>query len=682
MASNTCSAHRRLVIWVWLFAITSTAFQPSLWAQVEAEAASSESSQRSQREARLIWLRAEIARHDELYFKKAAPEISDAEYDRLKREMRMLEKALPQVASASAQPASALGDDHAGAFSTYRHREPMLSLEKAYTETELRAFISRVQSTLRRDDLVWVVEPKFDGLAISVTYENGRLVRAVTRGNGQRGDDVTANVLTITSVPRQLPAGSPDVVEVRGEVYIDYTEFARINAEREEAGEELFAHPRNLAAGTLKQKDPAEVAKRKLSAVFYGLGAWVGTPAAPATQQALHALLKAWALPGVTAPVVASNADDVWLAVQRFGHERDTLSFPTDGAVVKIDSRAVQQELGASNEAPRWAVAYKFPPERVTTRLRAITLQVGRTGVVTPVAELEPVRIDGTTISRATLHNSDEIARRDLRVGDWVMVEKAGEIIPAITGVDLSRRAPESVAFVFPMQCASCGTKLVRVDGEAAVKCPNWHCPAQLRRRIEHFAAPTGVGIDNLGPTLIETLVASGKVGSVADLYRLKPGDGVTASILAEIERSKRAELARFIFGLGLPGVGRKKAEELAQRYGSLAALAQSEDLPQENRLVMTELVALGVNPQMTVKVPSGPLAGKTVVLTGTLPGWSRAEATQLIEAAGGKVATGVSKRTDLVVVGDGAGAKLTEARALGITVIDEVTLRSLLEKK
>ncbi|MFA6288948.1 MAG: NAD-dependent DNA ligase LigA [Opitutaceae bacterium] len=622
---------------------------------------------------RLRWLRAEIARHDELYFKKAAPEISDAEYDALKREMRALEKT-------QAQP---VGDDRSGDFPTYRHRVPMLSLEKAYSEAELRAFIDRVQRALGgRQSGAWVIEPKFDGLAISVTYEGGKLVRAVTRGNGLEGDDVTANVLTIAGLPRMLPAGCPDVVEVRGEVYMSYAEYNRINAERTEAGEDVFAHPRNLAAGTLKQRDPAEVAKRRLSIVFYGLGAWEGAAPAPVSQQALHAQLRAWGLPGVESFAVAATVDEVWAAVQQAGQKRASLGFPTDGAVVKIDSVAAQRALGASEEAPRWAVAYKFPPERVTTRLRAITLQVGRTGVVTPVAELEPVKIGGTTIARATLHNADEIARRDLRVGDFVYVEKAGEIIPAIAGVDLGRRASGAVVFVFPSKCPACETPLVRVEGEAAVRCPNSRCPAQVRRRVEHFASPEGAGIKGLGPVLIETLVKAGKVGGVADLYRLKREDGVSAAVLAEIERSKRVELGRFVFGLGISGVGQKAADALALRCRSLEAVAKEPGLGEEGRALIVELIALGVNPQAAVAVTGGALAGKTVVLTGTLPTWSRAEATRRIEAAGGRVAGSVSRKTDWVVAGEGAGDKLEAARTLGVAVIDEAKLRSLLGEK
>jgi DNA ligase (NAD+) len=422
----------------------------------------------------------------------------------------------------------------------------------------------------------------------------------VTRGNGVEGDDVTERFLMIAGVPEALPAGAPELVEVRGEVFMDYAEFARINAERTEAGEEPFAHPRNLAAGTLKSTE-AEATKRRLSAVFYGLGAWQGPAMEPETQEALHGLLKAWGLPGVeTLSVVTS--DGVWGAVVSFGRMRPGLGYPTDGVVIKVNSRSAQRELGAGDTAPRWAVAYKYAPERVTTRLKAITLQVGRTGVITPVAELEPVKVGGSTVARATLHNADEIARRDLRVGDWVYVEKAGEIIPAITGVDLERREAGAAPFVLPSACAECGATLVK-DG-AAVRCPNVRCAARVERRVEFFASRAGVGIGGLGPALIGRLVAAGKLKSVADVYRLSAEDGVPERVLAEIERTKTTDLGRLITGMGFEGVGKKRAQELAAKYGSLAALAQAEELDADGRELAVELMAAGVTPQLPNVVP------------------------------------------------------------------------------
>ena len=648
--------------------------------------------------ARILWLRAEIARHDELYFKQNAPEISDAAYDQLKRELQRLENTLNAPSKSSA-----IGDDRSGDFPTARHGQPMLSLAKTYTETELRAFITHAEQTSGGKPLRWVVEPKFDGLAISVTYEQGRLVRALTRGDGQQGDDVTANIRTISGLPDTLPTGYPQRVELRGEVFIDYAEFARLNTEREEAGLAPFAHPRNLAAGTLKQHDPSEVAKRHLRIVFYGLGTWDGPPAAPATQTALHAQVRTWGLPGVESVAVNQTADDVWNAVTQLGRHRAALEFPTDGAVVKIDDVQVQRKLGANDEVPHWAVAYKFPPERVSTRLLAINLQVGRTGIVTPVAELEPVVIGGTTIARASLYNADAIARRDLRVGDWVFIEKAGEIIPVVVESDTTRRTASVPPFQFPTLCPACDERLIRNEGEAAIRCVQRDCPGQLRRRIEHFASTEAAGIKGLGPSLIAFLVETRRVKTVADLYRLQHADLVGAggqsalnaeALLAQIERSKHASMARIIYGLSIPGVGKSASVEWAGRFTDLAQWAEASRLElserdsvaadavvayfalEENRRLIADLKSLGIHPKKgNDTAGAGALVGKTVVLTGALPSWTRAEATQRIEAAGGRVVSEVSRRTDLVVAGEGAGAKLTAARTLGIEIISEQAL-------
>ncbi len=541
---------------------------------------------------RISELRTEIARHDELYFKQAAPVISDAVYDRLKRELMELEQANPGLAGASSVLAPVLGDDRSGLFPTYRHRERMLSLNKSYSESELRAFDARLIQQLGRGDLDYMVEPKFDGLAISVTFEKGRLVRAVTRGNGVEGDDVTANVLTIRTLPQMLAQSStvgslnpiPDMIELRGEIYFSYAEFARINREREEVGDETFAHPRNLAAGTLKLLDPQEVAQRHLEIVFYGWGAWEPAAAQPPSQSVLLAQLRAWGLPTIEAPRLVHGADAMWQAVQLFGRERKRLPFPIDGAVVKLNATVDRQKLGATEQVPNWAMAYKFQPEQTVTKLRAITIQVGRTGLLTPVAELDPVQLSGSTIARATLHNGAEISRRDIRVGDCVQLEKAGEIIPMITAVMLERRPATATRYVFPENCPVCRTPVVSETGEVAVRCPNGNCPAQVRRRIEYFASKACVDISGLGPAIIDALVDRGLVKSVADLYRLKRGDllslsGVGAKtadkLLAEIDRSRHAELARFIKGLGIPHVGHRTAQMLAARFGDLQILAQ-----------------------------------------------------------------------------------------------------------
>jgi DNA ligase (NAD+) len=585
---------------------------------------------------RIAVLRAEIARHDALYFQKAAPEIGDFAYDQLKRELAGLEQAHPDPTRAPSS-ADGLGDDRSGLFPTYRHREPMLSLDKTYAEADVRAFHARLVRRLHREDLMFVIEPKVDGLAVSVTYEKGKLVRAVTRGNGIEGDDITANARLLPHLPRQLRETDashpwPESIELRGEIYVPFAEFRRVNDEREAVGESPFANPRNLAAGTVRQTDPEEIGRRGLDVIFYGFAACEPAAAAPGTQRELHERMRAWGLPVFERYWTARDADEMWTAVQAVGHERAHLGFPTDGAVVKLDPVPLQRELGATATAPRWAVAYKFAPDRVETQLLAITVQVGRTGLLTPVAELAPVTLAGTTVARATLHNAGEIARNDFRVGDFVYVEKAGEIIPAVVGVNLERRTSAIQSYVFPAACPVCGAAIAPMGEEAARRCPNAACPAQVRGRVEHFASKAGVEIAGLGPTLIAALVEKGRVRTIADLYRLHADDLVVSGrkadksadrLIVAIAASKRAELWRFIHGLGIPRVGEAAAKVLARRFGSLAALAAAQPgnlvagresvIPglgaatalavrdyladPQNRALLAELQAAGVNP-------------------------------------------------------------------------------------
>ncbi len=661
---------------------------------------------------RIAGLRAEVARHDELYYRRARPEISDFEYDRLKRELADLEARFPRLQAADS-PTQRVGDDRLAGFAVYRHRLPMQSLDNTYSDAELRAFHQRLVKLFGVEDLAYVVEPKIDGIAVSLTYEQGALVRAVTRGSGVEGDDITANVLTIRSLPPRLkaPRGArvPDLIEIRGEIYMTLAEFERINREREEAGEALFANPRNLTAGTIKQLDTREVARRKLEIVLYGFGYW--EPAAADTQSGFHGLLRAWGLPTVEKFWPVRGFEETWAAVQALDKMRHSFAYGTDGAVVKLDRVAQQREAGSTSKAPRWAIAYKFAPERAETRLQAITVQVGRTGVLTPVATLEPVVLAGTTVSRATLHNRDEIARKDIRVGDTVQVEKAGEIIPAVVGVNLARRPQDAVPFAFPDKCPVCGTRVVEVEGEVALRCPNRHCPAQVRRRVEHFASKGGVDIEGLGEAMVDTLVEKGWIKGIADLYRLRRDDLLTLgksvekstdNLLAAIAASQRAELWRFINGLGIAHVGSTVAKELARRFGSLEALTEAsrDDLMSiegigetvadaiiahfnepRNRTLVSDLLALGVQPAAPARPAGGaaPLAGRTFVLTGTLPALTREEATAKIEAAGGKVSGSVSRKTSYVLAGEEAGSKLEKARTLGVTVIDEAGLRRML---
>lgn len=535
-------------------------------------------------------LRSQLAELDERYHRDDTPAASDADYDRWKRRLRDLEQAFPALAADAGGAVPEIGDDRSGRFETRRHRERMLSLDKVYSQAELAAFHARLAKRLGRTDLEFVIEPKFDGFAVSATYERGRLVRAVTRGNGTEGDDITANVLKIAGLPRELKGTPvPDLIELRGEIYVSFADFAHINAEQEEAGEPLFANPRNLAAGTIRQLDAREVAHRRLAVVFFGLGACEPASVRPESQQAFHAALARWGLPRMERFWTARGPGEVWRAVEEIGRLRPGLAFPTDGAVVKLDVVALQQRLGASDSAPHWAVAYKFAPESVETEVRAIAIQVGRTGVLTPVAELAPVKLGGATVTRATLHNRAALARKDVRIGDWVVLEKAGDVVPAIASVNRTRRPAGAKAFEFPDVCPECAAEVVE-EGEATVRCPNPSCPAQLRRRLEHFASKDGVDIKGLGPATIAGLLEKGAVKSLPDLYRLRredlaiPGREADKSfdrLLAEIEASRRADLWRVLAGLGVPQVGAVGAKELARRYGSLEALmtASPDDL-------------------------------------------------------------------------------------------------------
>ena len=661
---------------------------------------------------RVAQLRIEISRHDELYYRSGRNEISDTEYDALKRELASLEAAHPELARADS-PTGRVGDDRTEGFQTCRHRLPMQSLDNTYSEAELRTFDQRLRKVLGTPSdtpLPYVVEPKVDGVAVSLTYEKGRFVRAVTRGNGIEGDDITANVRTIRSVPAAL-AGErhPDVIEIRGEIYMTLEVFRRLNAQRQEGGLETFANPRNLAAGTVKLLDPAEVARRPLDIVLYGIG-YCSSEAA-ATQGAYHDLLKAWGVPTVERLWRVEGIDAAWAAIQELDTMRRQFAYATDGAVVKLDSFARQREAGATSKAPRWAIAYKYAPERAETRLRGITIQVGRTGVLTPVAELEPVPLAGTTVARATPHNEDEIARKDIRVGDYVLVEKAGEIIPAVIGVNTERRAPGSEPFHFPEGCPECGTPVVKLPDEVAWRCPNLTCPAQVRRRIEHFASKQCMDIEGLGEAVVDQLVTRGMARTISDIYRLRREDLVTLdkfgeksaqNLVAGIEASRTADLWRLIHGMGIPGVGASSAKDLARHFRSVnALLAATEDelLAIEgvgektarairaffnepaNRILIDELRDLGVEPTAPAQPAGGAasLAGKTLVLTGTLETMTREDATARIEAAGGKVSGSVSKKTSYVVAGSEAGSKLEKAQKLGVPVLTEQAFLALL---
>ena len=651
---------------------------------------------------RMAALRAEVARHDALYYEKASPEISDGEYDALVRELRELEAAFGDAGD-GADGGLRIGDDRVEGVAKWRHGAPMLSLEKGYAEADVEAFHRMVMAASEGEAVGYVIEPKYDGMAVSLTYERGRFVRATTRGDGAEGDDVSANVLTIAGVPRELGGtGAPDLVEIRGEIYLTFAAFERVNRERAERGEDGFATPRNLAAGSAKLADAGEAAERGLSLVVFGYGAYEGSGGEPVSQSAFYELARGWGLPVVAGARTAGSAGELVAAIGAMETERAGYGFPTDGVVVKVDERSLQRRLGESGVAPRWALAYKFAARRVETRLLGIAWQVGRSGMVTPVAELEPALIEGVLVGRATLHNAGFIERHDLRVGDVVAIERAGEVIPAVAGVNRAKRSAESEAFVAPVDCPSCGVALERSGTGAGLRCGNGGCPAQLQRRLEHFVSRAGVNIEGLGPATIAGLVARGELRDLPDIYRLA---GVEAGLRAEIERSTGAELWRFVAGLGIPGVGEARARELARVYGSLEALAGLEAGDFEvggraagaklgasvraglvayfgdagNRGRIAALVEVGVAPVVGGEVEEGALSGKIFVFTGRLPGLSRAEATRLVERAGGVVASRVTRGTDYIVVGEEPGFKLEAARALGVTVLVEGELKELL---
>ena len=669
---------------------------------------------------RIADLRAKIARHDELYYRRAQPEIADFDYDALKRELATLEVRFPEFAS-SESATQRVGDDRTAGFARVKHRQAMTTLDNTYDETELREFHARLAKVLGTDDLAYTVEPKIDGLAVSLTYERGRLARAITRGDGEEGDDVTTNVRTIRGLPEKLRDGNvPEIVEIRGEIYLRAEEFRRINQLQEEAGEPPYANARNLAAGTVKQLDPQFVASRRLEIVVYALG--FCEPAVVDSQTGLHAQLKAWGLPVVEKFWAVRGIDEAWAAIQELDQRRRNFVYATDGAVVKLDSFAQQahKKIGyrgtdASGRAesarklsPRWACAYKFAPDRAETRVRDITIQVGRTGALTPVAELEPVVLAGTTVKRATLHNADEIARKDVRVGDAVLVEKAGEIIPAVVAVLVEKRPANSEVFHFPRKCPVCHTPVERRDGEVVWRCPNPLCPEKVRRRIGYFASKGCLDIDGLGEEIVDLLLQRGLIKSLPDLFRLKredllplkkSGEVWAGNLITAIAARRHADLWRVINGLGIPQVGSAAAKDLARVFRSLDALTEAKlpDLERingfgektalavlawfadpANRALVRDLQAAGLQPTPPAESGSA-LAGKVFVLTGTLPALTREEAASKIEAAGGKVSGSVSKKTNYVLAGAEAGSKLEKAQSLGVPVIDEAEFLRML---
>jgi DNA ligase (NAD+) len=653
-------------------------------------------------------LRREVARHDYLYYVLDKPEIPDSEYDRLFQRLSELERKHPELDD-PCSPTHRVGGAPLVGFAQVEHSPAMLSLDKTYDAAEVRAFDARVREALG-DDFAYFVDPKVDGVACSLRYEQGALVRAATRGDGVRGDDITQNVRTIRDVPLRLQGDDvPAVLEVRGEVYLPRATFAKINEQRAKEGEEEFQNARNAAAGTLKLLDSKTVATRGLRFMPHGVGETKGL----GRYSALLERCRAWGFAINPHGKACQDVDQVLAYLSDFEGKRAGLPYEVDGAVIKVDDYGQMAELGATAHHPRGMIAYKYAAEQGTTRLEGLEVGVGKTGALTPVALLAPVRLAGTTVSRASLHNYDEVARKDIRLGDLVVVEKAGEIIPYVVRSLPEQRTGAETKIEPPATCPSCGTKPARHEGEVAIYCPNRACPDVLRGLLRYYASRRAMDIEGLGEKLVDQLVDKQLVTSVADLYQLgeeallalpRMGKKSAQNLLAGIEASKTRGLARLLNALSIPGLGEATAKEIAARAGSIQALMKKDAATLEAELelgpvlaaevaawfadagnldLIRELAAQGVVMSQEKKAaPAGgaSFAGKTFVITGTLPRRSREECQAVIEAAGGKVAGSVSKKTDFLVAGEKAGSKLTKAQELGIAIIDEDALDAMLK--
>lgn len=669
--------------------------------------------ERSLAKERIAFLCREIERHNRLYYENDAPEITDAEYDHLFQELKELETSYPELAR-SDSPTLRVGGKPLARFSQVTHRMPMLSLDNAFSEGDIREFDRRIKKELaiaQESEVDYVCEPKMDGLAVELVYENGIFTGGSTRGDGVIGEDITSNLRTIKSIPLSLStANPPKLLEIRGEVYIPIESFRAMNVEREESGEQPFANPRNAAAGSLRQLDPAITAKRPLAIFCYAPGLMEGCDFHSQTDFLSR-------IPSLGLPVndLVQNVSGVSGIISFYTKtlgQRDSLPYEIDGVVIKVDSFTLQRELGKKSRSPKWATAWKFPPRQAITIVENIVASVGRTGVITPTANLRPVEVSGVTVSRATLHNWEEVERKDIRIGDTVLIERAGDVIPAVVKVLTEKRTGSEETLPTPAVCPECGAPVVKIPGEVAVRCLGLACPAQIRESIIHFASRHAMDIDGLGEKYIDQLLRLNLVHDVADLYRLtsadlmrfeRMGDKLAENLLNAIAASKSRELASFIFALGIRHVGEHTAKLLAESFGSLLNLltATEDELltvrevgPQvarsitaffaaeENRRVIERLLAAGVAPSVTAKRVGGRFTGKIFVFTGSLERFSRSEAEKMVAAEGGHAAGSVSKKTDYVVAGAEAGSKLAKARQLGVAVLTEEEFLQLMVEK
>ena len=670
----------------------------------------------SSAQRRIADLRSEISRHDYRYYVLDDPSVPDSEYDRLMRELRELERAHPELLTPDS-PTQRVSGQVAAGFAEVRHGVPMLSLDNAFSEEDLEAFDRRVRTRLgdATDALAYCAEPKLDGLAVSLTYVRGALMLAATRGDGATGEDITANVRTIRSVPLSLRPPAPQRIEVRGEVFMPLAGFERMNRLAASAGEKVFANPRNAAAGSLRQLDPAITARRPLEVFFYGAGEWDGVPPQPDSQWALLEQLQSWGLRTCSEIRLVRGVEGCLDYYRSIGRRRSELPYQIDGVVYKVNLRSEQERLGFVSRAPRWAVAHKFPADEALTVVKAVEFQVGRTGVLTPVARLAPVAVAGVMVSNATLHNMDEVARKDVRVGDTVIVRRAGDVIPEVVRVVEERRPADATVPQLPDQCPVCGSRVVRAEGEAAARCTGaFVCAAQRKEALRHFASRRALDIEGLGEKLIEQLVDQKLLAGPSDIYALdagtlgkleRMGEKSAANLVSAIDRSRQTTLSRLLHGLGIPGVGESTAKALADHFGSLealqgASLAQVEEVSDVGPVIAADVRAFFDDPrhqreirtlrERGVRWPESapasarrpqraPLEGVTVVLTGTLESMTREQAAERLESLGARVSGSVSKKTSYVVAGSEAGSKLAKAKALGVPVLDEAGLERLL---